>query len=92
LFASHKLPKPKIVLDWLRLLRVIEHGVEEPDLTRDELARAFGYGSGKYLGRKARQLTGQPLGKLLKMGGKGTLALLSASECGPQQSGARRGD
>jgi len=75
LFACHNLPKPKLVLDWFHLLRVVDHGVEEQNPTRDELARAFGYGSGKYLGRRARQLTGQSLGELLKLGSKGTLAL-----------------
>jgi hypothetical protein len=92
LFASHKLPKPKIVLDWLRLLRVVEYAAAEDEATRDDLARAFGYASGKYLGRRARQLTGKPLGKLLKMGAKGTLALLPTSECGLQQPGPSTGD
>lgn len=91
LFACHDLPKPKIVLDWLRLLRAVEHGVAEREATRGELAKAFGYASGKYLGRRAQQLTGQPLCKLLEMGAKGTLRLLATNERGPQRPGPTRG-
>jgi hypothetical protein len=92
LFTCHNLPKPNIILGWLRLLRVVEHGVAEQDATRDELARAFGYGSGKYLRRRARQLTGRSLGELLKMGAKGALGLLTASECGLERPGPARGE
>ncbi len=83
LFGWHNLPKPKLVLDWLHLLRVVEHGAAEDLATRDQLASAFGYGSGRYLGRKARRLTGQPLGKLLETGAKGTLQSLITSESRP---------
>jgi hypothetical protein len=73
LFRKCRVCNPAAVYQWLRLARVVdfaERPAKRP--TRDELARAFGYGSGDYLGRRAKAVTDQPLGKLVSLGSRGS--------------------
>lgn len=69
LLSRRDLPSPKAILDRLRLARAIEFAtrLERPP-TRDELAAQFGYSNGDYLGKRARELTGLPLGQLVERG------------------------
>lgn len=68
-FAAYRFPPPKTMLEWLRLLRVIDAGQHsERRISRNALARAFRYSSGDYLGRRAKALTGFSLGELLAHG------------------------
>jgi hypothetical protein len=80
IFAHHGLPGPKTILDWLRLLRVVEYadGLKRRP-TRDDLARRFGYSDGRHLGRRAKELSGHPLGQLLNGGLEGSLQALRAN-------------
>ena len=69
MFGECRVRNPATVFQWLRLARVIEFAVHRPTRpTRDELARLFGYGSGDYLGKRAKALTGLALGSLLSFG------------------------
>lgn len=68
LFARYGLPGPKRVLEWLRLARVVDYAATPSRVSRDDLARTFRYSSGNYLGRRAKQLAGQPLGQVLSGG------------------------
>lgn len=80
LFAAKGLPRPKIILDWLRLLRVVEYArYTSGRVTRDKLAYRFRYPSGDYLGKRAHQLTSAPLGDLIDRGVNHTLDLLVRS-------------
>ena len=80
LFARHELPGPKRVLEWLRLARVVDHAATRSRVSRDDLARTFRYSSGNYLGRRAKQLAGQPLGQLVAGGVTWLLAQLSSRD------------
>jgi len=68
-FVTHALPHPKLVLERMRLARVV-HMAEttRPRPSRAELATQFGYSSGDYLGKRARAITGQSLGQLVRLG------------------------
>lgn len=69
LFNRRRLPPPRHVLAWLRLGRVVDWALRQKNRpTRDELARRFRYGDGRYLGKVATRLTGLPLGQLLDGG------------------------
>lgn len=66
LFRRKGWPPPKRTLDALRLCRgVALVATMEQRPTRDVLARRLGFASGDYLGRRARTLTGEPLGDLV---------------------------
>ena len=74
LLSSHGLPPPRRLLQWLRLLCVVDHAAaQHGSPTRERLARRFGYASGSYLGRRAKGLTGRPLGELVQAGPQETL-------------------
>lgn len=77
LFSRRGLPPPKRVLEWVRLISVVEHGrTAAGTWTRERLARRFGYSSADYLGRRAKALSGRSLGRLLTAGPRETLRLL----------------
>jgi hypothetical protein len=78
LLAERGLPRPKEILEWLRLARVIEFShacCARP--TRNQLAEEFQYATGDYLGRRAKKLTGRTLGTLLGTGVGGTLEIMA---------------
>ncbi len=84
LFAVHGLPSPKAVLDLVRLARVTYASSERPQLSRDELARRFGYSSGDYLGKRAKQLTGCAFGQVVAAGPALPISMLTRrSEVAP---------
>ncbi len=67
-FLELQLPSPKLVLDILRLLQVLEYASRSTRrLTRNDLARLFNYSSGDHLGKRARQLAGHTFGELRRM-------------------------
>jgi hypothetical protein len=76
--AKRDLPPPKELFEWLRLACVVDlaqRSHEKP--TRDLLAEKFRYANGDYLGRRAKELTGEPLGTLLAVGLDGVLAIMA---------------
>jgi hypothetical protein len=68
------LPPPKTMLDAIRLARATHAARMRPGLTRDQLAQRFGFSSGDYLGKRARALTGQSFGRLIRVGPAAVLA------------------
>ncbi len=77
LFAARHLPRPKEVLEALRLARAVESALRSSHPpSREELARRFRYPSGDYLGKRAKQLTGLSLGQLFTVGVSGVLSCL----------------
>jgi hypothetical protein len=76
--AKRDLPPPKELFEWLRLACVVDfaqRSYEKP--TRDLLAEKFRYANGDYLGRRAKELTGEPLGTLLAVGLDRVLAIMA---------------
>ncbi len=68
LFAACHVRNPARVFQWLRLARVVDFAAHQPKRpTRDELATRFGFGSGDYLGKRAKAITGRALGPLLSL-------------------------
>ncbi len=79
LLGRRGLPNPKVILDRLRLARVVDYAARSRgSLTRDQLARLFHYPSGGYLGKRAKDLTGLPLGRLVETGVSQVFAGLKA--------------
>ncbi len=64
LFRVHTETRPKPVLDRLRLAAALAYAASHGPLTRERLARRYGYRSGDDLGRQAGRLTGLPLGRI----------------------------
>ena len=80
IFSGRSLPPPKLVLEWLRLVLLVEKATNSPhEQTHDELARAFGYASGDYLRKHARRISAHSLSDLIKSGVQGTLGIMA--EC-----------
>jgi len=77
LFRERGLPSPKDVLAWLRILTVVSltECSAEP-VSAGGLADEFNYGSGKYLRRRIREVTGHSYEVVLDLGLEGVLELM----------------
>jgi hypothetical protein len=77
LFRERGLPSPKDVLAWLRILVVASVAEYSPEpVSAGGLAEEFNYGSGKYLRRRIREVTGRPYEEVLDLGLEGVLELM----------------
>lgn len=75
------------MLAYLRLLAVVDWASRRPGMpTGAEIARRFGYSSGKVLARHAERATGRSFGELLAMGPERMLALAPGAAAGGQQA------
>jgi hypothetical protein len=91
MFAEMGLPTPKTMLDWLWLVRLIEFAqAAGQKMKRKDLAGQFGSPSPDYVGRRARELTGVPLGKLLAAGSQRALEIMAVRVGGPRRRMGRR--
>jgi hypothetical protein len=83
-FAEMGLPTPKIMFNWVWLVRLIEFAQGAGrNMTREELASEFGSPSPDYVGRRARELTGVPLRELLAGGSARALEIMAVRVGGP---------
>lgn len=76
LFVGEKLPGPKVVLDWLRVSKVVAFAAAEGVVKPGKLAPVFGCRSGRYLGLRIRSLTDRSLEEVLNMSIQEVLRLL----------------
>jgi len=90
-FAEMGLPTPKIMFNWVWLVRLIEFAQGAGrNMTREELVGQFGSPSPEYVGRRARELTGIPLGKLVAAGSQRVLEIMAVRVGGPRRRMGRR--